>query len=67
MDRGAWQTTVHAVAESDMTEQLSTAHGIFLFSESLDEAPSPLRHRSQDSPHLPPASQQDGLGMARGI
>ena len=23
MDRGAWQGTVHGVAESDMTEQLS--------------------------------------------
>ena len=24
MDRGAWRTIVHRVAESDMTEQLST-------------------------------------------
>ena len=24
MDRGAWQSTAHGVAESDMTEQLST-------------------------------------------
>ena len=26
MDPGAWQATVHIIAESDMTEQLSTAH-----------------------------------------
>ena len=25
MDRGAWEATVHEVAESDMTEQLRTA------------------------------------------
>ena len=25
MDRGAWQTTVHEIAESDTTEQQSTA------------------------------------------
>ena len=29
MDRGAWQTTVHRVAESDTTEQLSTHHFTF--------------------------------------
>ena len=28
MDRGAWQVTVHGVAESDMTEQLT--HGSFI-------------------------------------
>ena len=26
MNRGAWQATVHGIAESDMTEQLSTQY-----------------------------------------
>ena len=26
MDRGTWQATVHVVAESDMTEQLTHTH-----------------------------------------
>ena len=26
MDRGAWKATVHGVTESDMTDQLGTAH-----------------------------------------
>ena len=29
MDRGAWQATVHRVAESDMVEQLNTHTHIF--------------------------------------
>ena len=28
MGRGAWQATVHGVAKSDTTKQLSTAHTI---------------------------------------
>ena len=28
MDKGAWQATVHAVAESDMTEVTSHTHRI---------------------------------------
>ena len=28
MDRVVWQATVHGVTESDMSERLSTAHGI---------------------------------------
>ena len=31
MDRGAWQTTVHGITESDMTEQLSTAQHRVIF------------------------------------
>ena len=30
MDRGAWQTTVHGVAELDTTAQLTLRHLIFL-------------------------------------
>ena len=29
MDRGAWQATVHVVAQSDMTERLSTAQHVY--------------------------------------
>ena len=29
MDRGAWWATVHAVAESDMTEHAHTASSLF--------------------------------------
>ena len=30
MDRGAWRTTLHGVAESDMSERPHTAHYIFI-------------------------------------
>ena len=32
MDRGAWQSTVHGVEESDMTEQLTHTHIQLLYS-----------------------------------
>ena len=32
MNRGTWQATVHGVAESDMTEQLSTEQHSYIIS-----------------------------------
>ena len=32
LDRGAWRATVHAVAESNMTEQLTLSHCIYVLS-----------------------------------
>ena len=32
MDRGAWRATVHAVAESNMNEQLTLSHCIYVLS-----------------------------------
>ena len=38
LDRGAWQTIVHEVAESDMTELLSTHKHIFKVCVSIKPA-----------------------------
>ena len=35
MDRGAWWATVHAVAESNMTEQLTLSHCIYMYYLSI--------------------------------
>ena len=36
LNRRAWQATVHGVADSDMTERLSTAHGRFPLSQQRE-------------------------------
>ena len=45
MDRGTWKATVHEFAESDMTEQLSLSHHIYVESKKRVYMNFSIKHK----------------------